>query len=86
MNEFSHVDPHDYPREVICEMANEVLEKSGGTADIHFKATCPYCNERCMFVEANRLYEFMECHKCGKEFPVHRAGYMVKFTFGKERQ
>lgn len=84
--EKSYVDPHDYPRDVICEMANNVMWNSGGTATIHFKFTCPHCGERCTFEEPNKLFELGECFKCGANEPVFRAGYMVKFTFGKERQ
>lgn len=76
-----HIEPTDYPREVIVKMAKEAIDQSHTEVELFFKATCPHCSERCMFQEPFKLYANMECSRCKKEFPVERAGYALVYKF-----
>lgn len=73
----------DFPRDELVAEANRILAESDGKADVHFKATCPRCGERCMFAEPNRTFETMECCKCGKVFPFVKGNYMIEMHFDR---
>lgn len=67
----------DMPRDELCKAANQAVKQWGEDIDIHFKFTCPYCGERCMLQEPNKLYENGECHKCGKTSSIKVGGFTV---------
>lgn len=71
--------PTDYPRDVICQMADQAIAKNGGPelARVYFKFTCEACGERCTFNEPNSLYEQGECCECGHMTTVTKAGFSL---------
>jgi hypothetical protein len=66
----------DLGRVELMKQADEAIKRYPG-AVVHFKFTCPYCGERCMLQEPNKLYENGICHKCGKESPIERGGFAL---------
>lgn len=66
--------PKDLPRGELQELAWQALRKYPG-AEIHFKFTCEHCGERCTLEDANSLYEFGICAKCGKETKIEKGGF-----------
>ena len=67
----------DRPRAEIMEMANGVIARAAGRAQVFFKFTCPACGERLTLEKPNTLYEDGECGKCGVTAPIEKAGYMI---------
>lgn len=45
--------------------------------DVHFKFTCEQCGERCILSDANTLYEYGECYKCGHETKLKILGFLT---------
>ncbi len=74
--------PKDLPKDELLQEAQKVVMTMPG-ARVHFKATCPQCSERCVFVEANTCYDKMECHTCGKVFPFTEGGFMLLIVLGE---
>jgi hypothetical protein len=70
----------DYPRDEISQRATDTIAHYGGPsrARVYFKFTCPSCGARCTFHEPNTLFERGECHKCGHDAPVERAGFLLE--------
>jgi transcription elongation factor Elf1 len=71
---------NDRPPDEIMGMANRVIGEyaaKGMKASVNFKFTCRHCGERCTFVDQNMLYAYGECHACGKETKIEKAGFML---------
>lgn len=80
--------PVDLPREELVKAAEEAIKPTGmypgGT--ISFKFTCQHCGERCIMQDENKLYEFGECHKCGKSTKIEYGGFLVHWVTGKDKK
>jgi len=61
-------------------MADEILQRSAGKAQVYFKFTCPKCGERCTLEEPNVLHENGECCACSIVSPIEKAGFMLVLT------
>lgn len=62
------------------------MRESPVPVDTWFKFTCEHCGERCTFQEPNKLYEYGECHECGKSTKVEVGGFSLHYKFGEARQ
>ncbi len=67
----------DYPRDEITRRADAAIRKYGPSTLVYFKFTCERCGERCTFQDANMLWEEGECHACGLNQPVTKAGFAL---------
>lgn len=72
----------DLPREALIKAADEAKGRDG-RVDVYFKWTYPECGERCMFAEANKLFENGECHVCGADSPVDFGGFLLTIRLKK---
>lgn len=64
----------------LMQKANDQIQKhaaKGIVTTVHFKFTCEHCGERCMLSEPNQLFEYGECHVCGKETKIEVGGYTL---------
>lgn len=69
--------PKDHPRDVVLQVARDVVARYKGRAEVYFKFTCPHCGERCTFDKPNVLYQRGECFACGVESPIEEAGFLL---------
>ncbi len=70
----------DLPVAELINRANDQIAHDlalGIRTNIHFKFTCEHCGERCTFDEPNAMYDYGECHKCGKQTKITVGGYMM---------
>lgn len=72
----------DFPRREIAERATAAIQRYGGPARacVFFKFTCTQCGARCMFQDANTLWEEGDCHACGLRQPVTHAGFALQIA------
>lgn len=75
----------DLPREELMKTAMDVIAGGEGI-QVFFKFTCEHCGERCLFNEPNMLYEYGECHACGRSTIVEYGGFMVDITLNKAKE
>jgi len=77
------VEYENAPKDELVASATEkitLLRSQGIDAHVYFKATCPSCNERCMFQEPDITYPNMECSECGTVFPFTEGNYLISTT------
>lgn len=77
----------DLPRDELLKKAAQETGPHGHWpgATVMFKFTCEHCGERCMFQQDNTLFEYGECHACGKSTKVEFGGFSIHYVLGKER-
>ena len=79
----SEKKPNDRPRDEIMQLAQDVIDRSKGSATVYFKWTCPECKTRCTFEEPNILYEEGECWSCKQTSKIETAGFMLTLDLEK---
>lgn len=80
MKDSTYEPPREFKDIPIAEAVPKAQQFLDQGMTIFFKFTCDQCGERCIFQEANTLYEKGECSSCGYETVIEKVGFMVTFT------